>query len=930
MSHSSSRASGNSISRDPNTPASQRDDAARTAGEPFASRSAAISPAVLDALPAHIAVLDTRGTIIAVNAAWRTFAQQNGLTDPHAGIGANYLEVCTAATGPEHRQAQSIAAGLRRVMAGEQDDFREEYSCHAPHEQRWFRFAATPFTQNGRIEGVVVAHLNITERVLALQSARATADHYRLLFRKNPLPMWVFDSETLCFLAVNEAAVRNYGYTENEFLGLTLYDIRPPEDIPALDHILLDQGDRPATDLPTRHRRKNGEIIPVEITANAIDFAGRPARLVLARDVSAEHRMDLARRESEQRFRLVARAAGDAIWDHDLATGTVWWSEGLNKLFGFAHTTTPESWWLQQIHPDERDRVLAGLEHALASPAEQWEDCYRFLRADGVYADVRDRGCIVRDDAGRAIRLVGVIADETERRRAVEKIAEQAALIDEAQDAIILTSLDDRIQYWNKGAERLYGWSRAEALGRRSAELLYRDPAEFADGLRHVFTHGVWQAETKKHTRDEREIIVQVRWTLIRDATERPTSILAINTDVTEHRRIEAQFFRAQRLESIGTLAAGIAHDFNNVLAPMVMALALLRSKSADPECHRLIDLLETSAQRGANLVKQVLAFGRGIDGERIPIRARHLAREIEQIVADTFPKSIEFELRCDPELAEIVGDPTQLHQVMLNLCVNARDAMPRGGRLVLALENVLLDPTAAAALPGARPGNYVRLRVQDTGSGIAAHLREKIFEPFFTTKETGRGSGLGLSTVVAIARSHGGFMHLTSEEGRGSTFDVFFPVAATPAAAGEVHGPAPALPRGSGELVLVVDDEAPIREVARQALENFGYRVAIAAHGAEAMSRYAQHPHLFAAVVLDTAMPVMDGPATLSALRSINPSVRVIIASGQADDETNWADLSANDADIAFLRKPYTAELLIRTLHHLLLGRATPSPSTP
>ena len=505
--------------------------------------------------------------------------------------------------------------------------------------------------------------------------------------------------------------------------------------------------------------------------------------------------------------------------------------------------------------------------------------------------------------------------ERASRKRAEERILQQAELLDEARDAILSLDLDATIRYWNRGAERLYGWSAEEALGRKAVELLHPgEPGRFEQALRSVLEAGEWVGELEKETRDGRRVTVDSRWTRVGEGGGRAPSILVIGTDVTEQKLLQAQFLRAQRMESIGTLAGGIAHDLNNVLAPIVMAADVLKRKLQDAKAQRTLAAIESSARRGADMIRQILTFARGVEGERVELDPRQLLRDLEKMVRETFPKSIEVGLDLAPELWSVTGDPTQLHQVLLNLAVNARDAMPHGGRLTLQGRNLALDESYARLHIDARPGPYVVVGVTDSGAGIPPALLEKIFEPFFTTKGVGQGTGLGLSTSLAIVRSHGGFVNVYSEVGRGTSFKVYLPAAAVAAAQDR---PAPAAaPLGHGELVLVVDDEAAIREIAREVLEASGYRVLAAGDGSEAVELYAQHPREIAAVVCDMRMPIMDGPATVRALRRIDPRVAVVATSGLGDEAGG-----APHEGWLFLPKPYTADALLVALRDSLAG---------
>ena len=415
------------------------------------------------------------------------------------------------------------------------------------------------------------------------------------------------------------------------------------------------------------------------------------------------------------------------------------------------------------------------------------------------------------------------------------------------------------------------------------------------------------------------------RWNLLRDEEGHPRAILTIDTNVTERKKLEAQFLQAQRMESIGTLAGGIAHDLNNLLAPIMMGAGLIRQFSPNQDILTVVQNIERSARRGADLVRQVLSFARGVECARVIIQLDHIIREIESIVVNTFPKNITFERDVPGVLPMILGDPTQLNQIVLNLCVNARDAMPDGGHLVVSGRHVVIDEQYAVMNKGVVPGGYVVLEVTDNGSGMPKAIVDRIFEPFFTTKELGKGTGLGLSTLLGIVRSHGGFVNVYSEVGRGSTFKVYLPVpqdqqtAVLPAPGTET------LPRGQGELILLVDDEISILSITRQTLETFGYRVITAEDGAQAIGLYAQSRAEIAVVITDIMMPVMDGPALIAAIRRVNPAARIIAASGL---NANGNVARATHAGVKhFLAKPYTADAMLALLRDVLSEKSSRPP---
>jgi PAS domain S-box-containing protein len=631
---------------------------------------------------------------------------------------------------------------------------------------------------------------DILERERAEVALRESEERYRLLFEGIPQPTWVFDAETLSFLTVNEAAVRHYGYTREEFAAMTIKDIRPSEEVPALLDRLSNTPAGLGHDDIWKHRKKDGTEISAEIITHDITFSGRRARLVLAADV-------------------------------------------------------------------------------------------------------------------------------TERMRAEERLHEQAELLDHAQEAILVRDLAGHILFWNKSAERIFGWTAEEVKGMNADDLLNQEASsQLAEAKRALSEKGEWVGELLQMTKARETLLVESRWTLVRDNQSQPKSILVVNSDITEKKRLEAQFLRVQRLESIGALAGGIAHDINNILSPILLSVRMLQMRFADPESQRFLAILRENAERGGDMIKQVLHFARGVEGQQILLQPVHLIDEVARMLRETLPKSIDVKTRTPNGVWPVIGDPTQLHQVLMNLCVNARDAMSRGGRLTVAAENVVIDESYARMNIDSRPGRYTLITVADTGVGIPREIIDRIFGPFFTTKEPALGTGLGLSTVIGIVKGHGGFVSVSSEVGTGSEFKAYIPAVESRVNVIALNE-APRAAAGHDELILVVDDEAAIREITRSTLEAAGYRVLTASDGTEAVVLFVQHQNDVKAIITDLVMPYMDGPATIRALRKLNPVARIIVSTGVG--ERNKNDVVLDASVNAILSKPYTADTLLNVLSEVL-----------
>jgi two-component system cell cycle sensor histidine kinase/response regulator CckA len=519
----------------------------------------------------------------------------------------------------------------------------------------------------------------------------------------------------------------------------------------------------------------------------------------------------------------------------------------------------------------------------------------------------------------------GVVNEITSRVEAEEQVRERAALLEKAHDAIIVLDLGNKVLFWNPAAERLFLWPASEAVGKTISELIYSEQQRSAFKKRRdeLMLNGEWSGETSQVRRDGSEVTSSSRWTLVRGSDGTPRTILEVHTDVTEKKLLETKFLRIQRLESLGILAGGIAHDLNNVLAPILLSIQSLKRRWDDPTSHNYLATLEGSARRGADLIKQVLTFARGIEGERVAIKPESLVTEVLKLASQTFPKSIELESAVASDLWTVIGDVSQLTQVLMSLSVNAKDAMPQGGKLSISVENVVIDDAFVRKNPEAKPGVYVVFHVTDTGTGIPTSELDKIFEPFYTTKTFGRGTGLGLSTALGIVKSHRGFVLVESKIGSGTTFKVYVP-AQPYESPDEVLESQRGSPKREGTTILVVGEEESVRESTKSVLEDYGYRTLTARDNVEATDTFAKHRKDISVVVTDVLLPVNRETEMINALRSIDPDVVIIALSGAPGSPEQFSEEGNNVRCV--VQKPYSVDVLLNALNESLHHRQHPT----
>jgi len=637
-------------------------------------------------------------------------------------------------------------------------------------------------------------------------------------------------------------------------------------------------------------------------------------------ELAARQQMQAVLEESEARFRSLSAAAPIGICQFNAAGACLYVNPRWCKISGLDVEDNLGDGWLQAVHPDDRDRLASSWASYLQGGSDRLPE-FRLLTPQGETRWISARIAAIQSATGETIGYVSTDEDITERKQAEEALRESEqrlqAILDHSPASIYLLDADNRHLLVNHSYAEQLATSPAQLIGKSLHEVWPEAIADTyaAQNCTILETGQLIQIEDTAPLADGVHRYLTIKFPLY-DATSTPYALCGISTDITEKKKLEAQFYQSQRLESLGTLAGGIAHDLNNALTPILAIAQLLRMQPSglDQQTQEMLQVLESSAKRGAKMVQQILTFTTGTGDERTSVNVALLVQEVVNVAQQTLPKVITVHAIVPAErVRQVFANATQLHQVLMNLCVNARDAMPQGGTLTLSVENFDANEIFAQMNLDAHVGEYVLMTVTDTGTGIAPEVRDRIFDPFFTTKAHGQGTGLGLSTVLGIVKSYGGFVQVVSEVGQGSQFKVYLPAIETTVASKPQKAP---LPLGQGELILVVDDEEHILRATRAILETHHYQVLTAKNGAEAIATYAQRQQEIVVVLVDMMMPDIDGTTVIRALQEIQPQVRAIAISGLLPQYQNsLATLNIT----THLNKPYTTEDLLNRISSLL-----------
>jgi len=827
---------------------------------------------------------------------------------------------------PDDREL--VLQGYHEYLAGQRPEFRVEFRQRTKSGQwKWILSAGQLLQRDaaGHPVRMLGTHTDITERKLAETSLKASEAKYFAILNESPVPMALNDSrQRITFL--NRAFSQIFGYGREDIP--TLADWWPK----AYPNPAYRQEVAEGWQAELARAKQTGKSFkPFELKICCKDGTERFAlvsatlfpsdddtHLVTLLDITERRRSEAQMRDAWSYLGAVIDTAPLGIVACDEQGQMQTANEAAAKMLGGTVAQLLQQNF-RKLEPWKDAGLLEVAERALAQRRpEQLDTHHTTTFGNEVWLALQ----FVPFQRGENWHLLALITDRSEQLKATAQLELQAAALAAAANVIVITDPQGEIEWVNDAFTRVTGFSRAEALGKNPRILKSgHHSREFYRQMWQTISAGkVWHGEISNLRKDGTPFEADVTITPVKNAAGQIAHYISIKQDITDKKHLEKLFLRAQRLEGIGLLAGGIAHDLNNVLAPILMGADELKMMTEDAAVQHQLDSIAQSAQRGAGIVKQVLTFARGIEGERVSLQPKHIIKEMVRLARETFPPNLHVQTNVPADLWPVLGDPTQLHQVLLNLSVNARDAMPDGGELNFSARNAQVDPLLAQSYPGAKPGPHVVMRVQDNGMGIPPEVMERIFEPFFTTKELGKGTGLGLSTALGIVRSHGGFVTVESTARKGAAFEVYLP--ATP----EGVVPAPAvqaapLPLAAGETVLVVDDEADIVQVTCTMLERHGYRVLTATDGTVALLELSRHLGEVKVMVTDILMPFMDGVQLVRAVRRLSPDVKIIAASGalglpgQRDRTEEVLAMGVKH----ILHKPFPVEQLLRTVHDVL-----------
>ncbi len=877
--------------------------------------------AILDGLTAHIAVVDEHGVIVAVNQAWRAFGLQNGQPPGLDYLGTNYFALCETARGPSAEEARPFVAGMRRVLVGELDVFELDYACHSPGRQRWFAGRVTRFPDTRR-KMILVTHDDITGHQLAKEALRKS----ELLLRESQdvarMGAWIVNPE-LNFVSWTEGVYRllevplNHRQTLDEALTFYL-----PPYVPRLKEALQRAlKDGTPFVLETEVRATTGRTFWAEVRGlRRVEDGGQPCVMGTFQDITERKQADAEIRASEERLRALSDAASEAVF---ISENGICLEQNLcaAKMFGYTATEAVGRFGLEWIAPEDRALVAQHMR-------EWYEGRYPVtaLRKDGTTFPCEIQGRMF-DYKGRKVRVTA-LRDISERKQAEAQLRLQSAMLQAAANGILIADRTGRMLWVNAAFTELTGYPAAEAIGQNPRLLKSgrHEPAFYESMWSRVLSGEVWRGEVINRRKDGTLYTEEMTITPVRDTHGIVSHFIAIKQDVTARHHLEESLRQAQKMESIGRLAGGNAHDFNNILQTILgFNEMLLAATPATDARHGDLEEIHKAAAHAADLTHQLLAFSRRQTLMPRVLDLNQVLSDSEKMLRRLLGEDVQMVLEPAPDLHRTLADPGQITQIILNLVINARDAMPGGGRLTLGTGNIVFDGQAAAELLEAQPGPYVCLAISDTGCGMSADVQQHIFEPFYTTKGLGQGTGLGLAVIYGIVKQSNGWIHVSSQPGSGTTFKVYLPALVT--AAGQPVAREPArrrkTARGHGERILLVEDEAGVRNLAHRLCLDAGYAVVACASVQEAGQAWAGADGRFDLLFSDVVLTDGSGEELAAQLLAQRPDLPVLLCSGYSDERSRWADIA--EKNFHYLQKPYPVAALLDALQSTLKARPVP-----
>jgi PAS domain S-box-containing protein len=778
----------------------------------------------------------------------------------------------------------------------------------------------TALNSSDPAKGTIGVVTDVTARKNAEEALRLSEEKYRILVDKAPVGIISVDNEGR-ILEVNQKLLEILGSpTADATKVLNMLSFGPlvASGISEVFASCMAYGAEQSAEIPYTSKWGKTSYLRMLLTPLVDESGYCKGCHAVMEDISERKKAEEALRQSEERYRATFSNAAVGI---DLVNPEGQFLEANDTLLdflGYSREELSDMTILDCTHPADVEKTKACHRAIVTGDSEGFRIEKRYVRKDGsvVWADTSVSA--IRGKAGEYLATVAVMADITARKKSEEDAVLLATAIEQAAEAIVITDSKGTIAYVNPAFESTTGYSRREAIGANPRILKSgQQDAEFYTRMWQAISNGrVWTGHMVNKRKDDTLFEEEATISPVRDDSGKIVNYVAVKRDVTKEVALQRQLLQAQKMEAIGTLAGGFAHDFNNLLQVVLgySELLLMDSNNTDPGYGDLQRITQ-AARSGADLVQRLLTFSRKTETKPRPLNLNHQIDRVRKMLSRIVPKMISIDLRLSESLANINADPTQMEQILMNLAVNARDAMPEGGQLTIETQNVVLDEEYCQSHLGPNPGEYVLLSVTDTGQGMDKETVEHIFEPFFTTKQLGQGTGLGLAMVYGIVENHGGHINCYSEPGRGTTFKIYLP-AITSALEFEEQSAKPR-PRGGSETILLVDDEDSIRELGARVLGTAGYTVLTATNGVEALDLYEKKRDSISLVILDVIMPKMGGKQCLEELLKIDPHAKVLIASGFAVDVSTKEALSAGAR--GFVPKPYDLQQVLRTVRDTL-----------